>query len=352
MEYYTVGPVQMYPRTLEIAGKQIPYFRTPEFSEVVLDSERLLKDLTGATSDSRALLLTASGTAGMEAVVTNCLSKDDRVVVVDGGTFGHRFVQLCEWHGIPHDVVTLEYGEVLTLEKLEAAISRSTTALLVNMHETSTGQLYDVAMMAEVCQRRGLFFIVDAISSFLSDPLDMAELGIDALILSSQKALALAPGASMVLLSPGIIQQRVGRVRSPMMYFDFVEALKNAERGQTPYTPAVGIVYELHDMLQEIQRIGIAQKIKSIEFLATDFRHKADNAGLEMPSFPLSNALTPVIFPQHNAMEVFRRLVDEYQMYLNPTGGLMADKVLRVAHIGNHDTDGNVRLVNAIASLI
>ena len=142
MKLFTVGPVEMYPFTLKTAAGQIPYFRTKEFSAMML--EELLKKQMHAPDTSRLVFLTASGTGAMEATVFNLFNKDDRLLIIDGGSFGHRFAQICELHGIPHDVLTLSFGESLTSERLEEYSGTAYTGLLVNIHETSTGQLYDI----------------------------------------------------------------------------------------------------------------------------------------------------------------------------------------------------------------
>ncbi len=247
---FTIGPVEMYPETMKIGAMQVPYFRTPEFSEIVLDSATKLQHLLGCDEAYRTVLLTASGTGAMEATIMNCFTEEDRLLVIQGGGFGKRFVELCEIHKIPNTPVIVPEGTVLTKEMIDnAAACGEYTGLLVNIHESSTGQLYDIKMLSNYCKEHGLIFVVDAISSFLADQISCAELGIDAIILSSQKALSLAPGLSFVVISERMLNDRVNRINSGIMYLDFKDHLKNMERGQTPFTPAVRLVYELTDML-------------------------------------------------------------------------------------------------------
>lgn len=152
----------------------VPYFRTQEFSNLMIDSDKLLRKFMHAGDDSKAIYLTASGTGAMESVIMNCLRKDDRVLVIDGGTFGHRFVDLCELHGIPYIAIKLDPNEKLTMQHLSRYNGQKITALLVNIDETSTGQLYDINILSTFCKRNGCYLIVDAISSYLIDPYDMA----------------------------------------------------------------------------------------------------------------------------------------------------------------------------------
>lgn len=162
----------------------------------------------------------------MEATVFNLFNKDDRLLIIDGGSFGHRFAQICELHGIPHDVLTLSFGESLTSERLEEYSGTAYTGLLVNIHETSTGQLYDINMLSDFCRRKDMLLVADAISSFLADDVNAEKYSIDALITSSQKGLALGPGMSFVLLSERAIRDRIGRISPPSLYLDFSDHLK------------------------------------------------------------------------------------------------------------------------------
>ena len=95
VKLFTVGPVDMYQDTLRIGGEPIPYFRTNEFSEIMLDIQYKFLKLLNAPENSRLITLTASGTGAMEAVVMNVLSREDKVLIIDGGSFGRRFRQMC-----------------------------------------------------------------------------------------------------------------------------------------------------------------------------------------------------------------------------------------------------------------
>ena len=91
---FTVGPVQSSETIRKIGYKQVPYFRTPEFSEIMFENERLMKKFAGANKNDRVIFITGSGTASMEAVVMNVFTSYDKVLIVNGGSFGQRFVDL------------------------------------------------------------------------------------------------------------------------------------------------------------------------------------------------------------------------------------------------------------------
>ena len=352
MKLFTIGPVEMYPEQMEIGAKQVPYFRNQEFSKVSLDIMDMMKTALHADPDSEVILLTCSGTGAMESTVINCFDKDDKVLVIDGGSFGHRFVQLLDLHNIPNCPVVIPRDHALTIDDLNAAAEEGLTALVVNLHETSTGQLYDIKMLSDFCRDRNMLLIVDAISTFLADPLDMTEMGIDAVIVSSQKALALAPGLSVITASPRLLK-RVSEINCQSMYLDWKSHIENGKRGQTPFTPAVRLFFELQNRLHIILDEGVDACINQCAESAKAFRARVKDLGLSYPAFPLSNAETPVIFPDGiDAHDVYQKLIDEFGYVVNPSGGDLASRQFRVAHVGNNDVNDFEALADAIQSVL
>ncbi len=348
---FTIGPVEMFPETLEIGGKQVPYFRNDEFSQVVFSASAGLKRLL-FNEKGEIILLTCSGTGAMEATIMNCFTKEDNLIIIDGGSFGHRFTQICDTHEIPYKAVKVEQGETLTKDMIDEVIDGGKfTGFLVNLDETSIGQLYDIKMISEVCKEHGLLLVVDAISAFLADEVNMDKYGIDAVILSSQKALSLAPGLSVVALSERILE-RVAVIDPKSIYFDFKDYLKNGERGQTPFTPAVRVIIELEEIVKRFEEKGIENIIQETSEIALYFRKRIKEIGLDYPSYPLSNAVTPVIFPDKNADVVYRKLIDKYGFTVNPSGGDNAKLMFRVSHVGKQSIEDAEELICAIKEIL
>lgn len=348
---FTVGPVMSDEEVRKIGGEQVPYFRTPEFSAVMLENEKLMKKFAKAGEDARVVFITGSGTASMEAAVMNVFDETDKVLVVNGGSFGHRFVELCQIHDVPYEEITLETGKALTKEQLDAYDGKGFTGFLVNVHETSTGVHYDINMISEFCKKNGIFLVVDAISSFLADEFDMAELGVQVMITGSQKALACPPGVSVIVLS-GEAVQRVESRNVKCMYLNLKSALKNGERGQTPFTPAVGTLRQINARLKEIEAAGgVESETQKIAALAQDFREKIKDLPFEIVSNSMSNAVTPLHPLNVSAYQVFTTLKDEYGIWVCPNGGEQADKIFRVGHIGALTKEDNTTLVNALRDM-
>jgi len=349
---FTVGPVQSPDCVKEIGACDTPYFRTPEFSSIMLDNESLVNKCMMAPEGSRVVFVTGSGTAAMETVVMGTLSEDDKAIVVNGGSFGNRFCELCELHNIKYTPINLSRCEALRPEMLEQFDGQGYTAFIVNIHETSTGILYDAELISDFCRRNGLFLIVDAISSFLADPFDMEALGANVVITGSQKALACPPGVSLICLDPEALK-RIERIPAKCMYLDLSLLLKNGERGQTPFTPAVTTLLQINARLHElVDQGGVEAEIQRIGTLADDFRQRIKHLPIVADLTSPSNAVTFIHTPNCSAKQIFQTLKDEYGIWICPNGGEHADDSFRVGHIGYLTPEDNAKLVDAFDDLV
>lgn len=348
---FTVGPVQSNESVRAIGAEQVPYFRTAEFSELMKENEMLMKKFAKTTDDSRVAFMTCSGSGGMETAIMNTLTPNDKAIVINGGSFGTRFVELLKLHNIPFAEIKLEQGKALKPEHLASFEGQGYTAFLVNKHETSTGVHYDIDLISQFCKRNKMFLIADCISTFLADSFNMADLEVDVMITGSQKALACPPGISVICLSPRAIE-RVNYAKCVCQYFDLKLALKNQERGQTPWTPAVGILRQINARLKEIDMNGgVDAEIARVANLAHYFREKIKGLPFEIVSESLSNAVTPLHSTTANAYDIFLKIKDEYGMWICPNGGNLRDTVFRVGHIGNLTTRDYDKLIDAFLDL-
>ena len=353
---FTVGPVQMDKETRELGKNQIPYFRTPEFSEIMKENEKLLCSFFDAPDNSRVVFMTGSGTASMEGGVMNFFTKDDKVLIVNGGSFGHRFVELCEIHEIPFTEIKLEYGKPLTSEYLAKFENEGYTGFLVQLCETSTGVLYNMNLIGEFCNRNGIFLFVDAVSGFMADDFSMKQMHVNAAITGSQKALALPPSMSFTVLDQKAIE-RCQKINVRSLYFNYPMYLKDGERGQTPFTPAVGTLLQLNEKLKRIEATG---GIKNQNKLAKERAEYFRNAIKDLP-FKLfseekdsSNCVTALCPTKSgvNAHKIFEIIKDEYKIWICPNAGDMAEKVFRVGHIGSISKEEIDTLVSAFKDLV
>ncbi len=350
---FTVGPVNMDKELLKISNNQIPYFRTDEFSEINLEIENKFKQFAFTKKTSKLISLTSSGTGAMEAAIINVFDKNDKLLIINGGSFGQRFIDICTVHKIPHTEIKLKAFESFDSNLLKKYKNKNYTGLLINALETSTGVLYDLEPIGNFCKENNIIFMVDAISSFLSDKFYMDKWHIDITIFSTQKALACPPGLSFIIINDKIKDLIENKKDTVSFYFNLKNYLKNSKRGQTPFTPAVGIILQVYKQLSIIEKQGLANYLKKTETIATDFRSKLKELDFSIPSKSLSNTLTP-ISPKNNkikASDIYLELKNKYCIFVNPNGGDLKDEVLRIGHIGVLSTKDNEILIEKLKKI-
>jgi aspartate aminotransferase-like enzyme len=351
IKLFTPGPVAMSTRTLAIGASQLPYNRTKQFSQITFEIIEDLKYIFGTKGD--VVIFSASGTGAMEAVIFNFLDQSDKVLIVNGGTFGQRWVDLCTQHEIPFEQIILDPGQPISLEALDHRLSsQEYSTLLINAHETSTGMIYDTKAIGELTQKYGVFFVVDAISTICADIFMMDEWHVDVSLLSSQKALALPPGLSFLALNKKA-KLRLETKTCQSYYFDIKAYLANQERGQMPFTPVIGHFMMLHERLREIRLSEIGFFVSHHSKLAQYFRKRLKDLALSfLPNSP-SNALTAISCPKDiDAFDLVTRLADDYNCFVAPNGGDLKYRVFRVSHLGEQNETDIDFLINALEDIL
>lgn len=341
--FFTPGPVQMAPSVLRAGQIQSPYFRNEAFSALVLDCEEQLLNLTKAPPNSRVLLLSASGTGGLDAAISNFCSSNAPTLALNSHGFGQRLVDILDRYNLPkieHNQPDLTGftpdNPIINDQKLHKI-----GATLANHHDTIFGCINDIGSFhAKAGDEFGeCLHIVDAISSFLCDPINMTEQDIDVLILASQKALGLPAGLAILVISPKAIEFLNSDQYEPRsFYFDLRNYLKDAARGQTPFTPPVSIILQLSARLSDLDRIGIDAVVEEKRILAAYFRNAILESQLpfEILAIPASNAVTALKCTDDrlDAGGIVRSIEKEYKLFLTPSGGALSKTTLRVSHMG------------------
>ena len=289
----------------------------------------------------------------MDAVVQNTLTKKDKVLVINGGSFGNRFKEICDFYEIPNEEYRIEHRKQFDKNEFEKYSKKGFSALLVNICETSTGQKYDMDYLGDFCCRNDMILIADAVSAYLADPIFMEKQNIDVLFTSSQKALALAPGVALVAISKKAYETRI-KNQKMTYYFDFNNYIAKQTRGQTPFTPPVNTVIAIYDRLNTIMLNTIEKEWEIHKNRAQYFRNNIIDLPIATPDFTASNCLTSLIFENGGASNVYESLKSKYGVYLTPSGGNLKDVQLRVGHLGNlcqNDYDMLIKLLRRELSL-
>lgn len=330
---FSPGPTEIEADIRDIAAKPLPYFRGTEYTDMILELMSNAQYLF--QTEQTPLTLTASGSGVMEMAIVNLLNIGDRVVVLNCGTFGAKWTEMCKAFELEVDELKVEWGKTPDLDKLEALLTPATKALLVTAHETSTGLANDIQMLGQLARQRNVLLIVDAVSAIGADEFQMDEWNCDCAIVSSQKALACMPGISFIVFSERAWRQ-IPEVKRSRYYFDAQEYLKNASRGMLPYTPAINVTYQVHERLKRIRAMGLEAFIAQHAEKARAFRKiLLQNPDFSQYSERPSNALSAIRLPDYVSMsQIITYIKQRYAWYLapNPT---QAQNYLRISHMGD-----------------
>jgi len=327
---------------LSIGAEQIPYMRTEWFSGMMLECQSLLLELLDCPGGG-VIPYTASGTAAMESCVRSFAATRKKALVVNGGTFGARWAELCGYSGIPRDVFDVDFGKAPCWERLIQAIaSGDYGTLLIQHHETSSGYLYDLSRLSDACRDHDVALVVDAISSFLTDPLSMRDLHIDILVLSSQKGLNLPPGLSFVVLSDRVLAKN--SFAPGGYYYDWDTHLRNMKRGQTPYSPATQLFRQLHARLKKLEKSGVERAIDAVKTRAIAFRAACQENGWRLSADERSNCLTGIYLDR--PVKPLVRQLQDMGIFVMPC---QHENMIRVAHTGCLTVADDLELAEEIA---
>ena len=340
----------MFEYTLELMSRQPPYNRTTEFSEL---TRQIIKGLKALIETSGSLvLLTSSGTGAMDAAITNLFNPGERVLVVNSGTFGSRWCEICQVHGILYDSITPPPGRAVDVLEIDRVLSQNTySALLINAHETSTGVLHDTQAIGVIASKYDLLFVVDAIGTVLADPFSMDPWNVDVSIFSSQKGLALPPGLAFVALNDKAAK-KMKSIAPRSFYFNLAAYIDSQERGQMPFTPAIGLFVALQDRLDRILAEGVSPVLKNTAYLANYFRNALSTLPFSLLPDRPSNAVTAIQCRNgFNARVLVRDLAERYHYYVTSNPGPLGESLFRVGHMGHQTTSNLDSLVEALDEL-
>ena len=330
------GPTPCPPEVLQAMSKQMINHRGPEFAEILNGVTDKLKQLFQTRND--ILLLTGSGTGGLEAAVVNTLSPGDRVLSVSTGVFGERFAAIAQRFGAEVIPLRFEWGKAANPETIRQALRSEAKikAVLVTHNETSTGVTSDLASISSVVKEFDKLLLVDAISSLGSINLPVDEWHCDVTITGSQKGWMVPPGLAMVSMSQEAWRAHTN-AKIPRFYWDFAQAKSYLERGQNPWTPGVTTIFALSVSLEMMLKEGLPNIIARHARIGEATRERVKSLGL--PLFAdedcASNTVTAVSSPDGlDIKKLLQILREEHQVVLAGGQQKLDGKIFRIGHLG------------------
>jgi len=353
---FTPGPTPLLPAAQFAMAAADIHHRTPEFRALYQRVLGQLKTFVGTKND--VLLLASSGTGAMEASVSNLTSPGDRVLVLSAGKFGERWESLANAFGCQVDLVSAPYGETFSLDAVKKALRSDTRAVFVQATESSTGVRHDIQAIGALLRSAGseALLIVDAITGLGTTHLDVDGWGIDAIIGGSQKAVMIPPGLAYLSLSDRA-WKAAETSKNPRYYFDLRKERKNAQKGESSYTPAVALIAALGAALDYIAAQGGGDLaagrdalIDNAETCAAMTRAAIEALGLRLfaPTAP-SAAATAVLAPEGvDSGVIVKELKSRFAAIVTNGQGEMKGKIFRIAHIGLFDYMDTIAILAAL----
>lgn len=346
---FTPGPVEIPARILRALSAVPPHHRTEGFRATFKRVIEGLRELH--RTEGEVFLLGASGTGAMEAAVVNLLSPGDKALVIVGGKFGERWLNLVKAYGIAHDAVDVEWGHAVDAAEVERRLSRDAAikAVFSTHSETSTGAIHDIQAIAKITRARDVRLVVDAITSLGVHPLPQDEWGVDVVVCGSQKGLMAPPGIGTLSLAPWAASAIEGQ-GLPRFYFDLRKFRKSAPLGETPWTPPVSLTLALEEALAMIREEGLDNVHARHRRVAHAMRAGAQTLGYKLFAAAPSHALTALYPPDGiaDASAVVKRLRDVHGMVVAGGQDHLKGKIFRVGHMGAYDLGDILAMVGAL----
>jgi aspartate aminotransferase-like enzyme len=332
------GPTALPPSVREAGARQMINHRGPEFAAMLDRILSGMKPYFGTTSD--IAMITTAGTGGLEAAVVNTLSPGDRVLGVSIGSFGDRFAKLARTYGADVTKIEVEWGQAADPGALRDALRAdpSYRAVLLTHNETSTAVMNPIPELAAVVREVApdALILVDSVSGLGAVPFQMDAWGVDVVVTGSQKAWMSAPGLAMIAASPRA-WAAMETATMPRLYLDLRTHRESHAAGQTPWTPAIAVVYQVDEGIRLMTAEGAEHIFARHEACAA-----AARAGLTALGFQLfadqrhaSRTVTAAVVPDELDWKAFNTELKRRGLVLADGQGKLTGKIFRLGHLGS-----------------
>ncbi|MEW5989840.1 MAG: alanine--glyoxylate aminotransferase family protein [Chloroflexota bacterium] len=344
------GPTSLPPSVREAGARQMINHRGPEFAAMLGRIRDGMRPYFGTQSE--IAVLSCAGTGGLEAAVVNVLSPGDRVLGVSIGAFGDRFAKIAEVYGADVDRMSAEWGHAARPDEVRERLRGGAyKAVLLTHNETSTGVMNPIPALAAAIREEApeALILVDSVSALGAVPFAMDDWGCDVVVTGSQKAWMAAPGLAMVAASERA-WAAMETARMPRFYLDLRKHRDSAAEGQTPWTPAIAVVFQVDEGLKLMAAEGAENVFARHRACAAATRAGLETLGFELFADPADRSLTVTAawIPEGLDWKAFNGEVKRRGVVLAGGQGKLAGRIFRVGHLGSVTVD---EILGAIATL-
>jgi len=346
------GPTPVSQEALSAASQPMMNHRSPEFKAMLQEIEKGLKE--AFQTNQPVAILTASGTGAMEASLVNVLSPGDKVLACPTGVFGERFAKIARAYGADVEVLETPLGEGVNPEKLKNRLKqdekKEIKAILITHNETSTAVENNLKALSEARGDHPALMLVDSVSALGASDLKMDAWKLDVVATASQKALMAPPGLAFVAMSQRAWEANK-KAKMPRFYFDLALALDFQSKGETPFTPALPVLYALHVSLRHLLEEGLEASFQRPKTMATAVHRALEGLGLKLFAHPHHRSVTVTAIQNPPGVDVKKlreTLRLRYGVVVAGGQGNLSDKIFRIGHMGYV---GEKELLYTISSL-
>ena len=329
------GPVPVAPQVLRAMSKPMINHRGPEFRRLLDESREKLRSVFN--TENEILILNGSGTCAMEAAVGN-LGTDKKYIAIENGKFGERLKLLTALYGSSTAVIA-DWGTSIEVEQVKQALETGADVVTLVHNETSTGMTNDVQQIGALCRKQDALLIMDGVSSIggIQAPID--RWGVDIAFTGSQKCLGLPPGLSMISVSDRAWDVIKTAEKRPY-YADLLAHREAAEKGQTPYTPAMPLFFALEEALKLLEVEGLEARIDRYSVYAESIRTAVQAMGLELfpklsPSSAYSNTVTAINVPLKMEFVALKKAMNRRGIVIAGGQERLKGRIFRIGNMGN-----------------
>ncbi|WP_037308357.1 L-aspartate--glyoxylate aminotransferase BhcA [Ruegeria halocynthiae] len=337
------GPTNIPDRLRLAMHVQTQDHRAPDFVDTFMPVLEGTKKVFGTTT-GQIVTFPASGTGGWEAAITNTLSPGDKVLVARYGVFSHRWIDLCERHGLDVQVIECPWGSGAPADQFQTALADDTAheirAVLVTHNETATGVRSDISAVRramDVTDHPAMLF-VDCVSSLASMPFAFDDWGVDIAVSGSQKGFMLATGMAILCVSPKA-QEAMASAKLPRTFFDFGDMMAANASGGFPYTPPLQLIYGMRESLNMLFEEGLENVYARHFRLAEGVRRAVDAWGLKLVAQSpdlYSDTVSAIYVPDgFDSNALTDHAFNTYDVSFGVGLGQMNGRAFRIGHLGS-----------------
>lgn len=346
----TPGPTALLPEAQIAQAEASMHHRTDAFIELFQVVRKGLQQLF--KTERPVITFAASGSGGLEACVSNVVQEGDKVICVNGGKFGERWLKMNQAFGANVIEIKVEHGRGVPLAAVAAqlAMNPDARAVFVQGSESSTGALHPVQQIAQLVKpMSNCLLCVDAITWIGAHDVRTDDWGLDLVVCGSQKAMAMPPGLAFVSISEKAEKMFTSRKGNRRFYFDFAREMKNQAKDQTAFTPAISLIAAAAASLKWILDAGVDKLVRNAHELASMSRAAAKALGLELLSDAPSDSVTAVRVPSSmDSGVVIKGLKKQFGAIIADGQDELKGKIFRLAHLGNYDYIDTMGLLAAL----